>query len=97
MDLMTVAAICGLVGTISGILCAWVGYSRGAKKDCRQDGETDGVLKSDVDYIKRGVDDIRLEQRAMRQDMSTLAERVTRVEESCKQAHKRIDRQQGNG
>ncbi|WP_426251383.1 hypothetical protein [Paenibacillus pabuli] len=50
-----------------------------------------------MDYIKRGVDDIRLEQRAQAQRVDVLSERVTRVEESAKQAHKRIDRKEDNG
>lgn len=53
------------------------------------------TIGTDMEYVKRGIDDIRLEQRALRQDMSELAERITRVEESSKQAHKRMDRIEG--
>lgn len=49
-------------------------------------------LQGDVDYIKRGVDEMRLEQRSLGRRFDELAERVARVEESSKQAHKRIDR-----
>ena len=45
-----------------------------------------------MDYIKRGIEDIKLEQRAQVQRYDMLAERVTRLEESGKQAHKRIDK-----
>ncbi|MGE6576253.1 hypothetical protein ACQKFM_15155 [Paenibacillus xylanexedens] len=55
------------------------------------------MQRADVDYIKRGVDDIRLEQRVQAQRVDALSERVTRVEESAKQAHKRIDRKEDIG
>ncbi len=91
MELGTAIAMIGCVGTVSGIIAAWLGYGRGAKKDCRTEDRQDGAMRQDVEYIKRGVDDIRIEQRAMRADMSELAERVAKVEESAKSAHKRID------
>ncbi|MNU04128.1 hypothetical protein D3C72_2484130 [compost metagenome] len=50
------------------------------------------MQRADVEYIKRGVDDIRVDVRMQGQKVDGLAERVTRVEESAKQAHKRLDR-----
>ncbi len=91
MDISTALALIGGVAAISAIVAAWVGYGRGAKKDIVKDSRTDGALHQDVEYIKRGVDDIRFEQRAMRKDMTDLTERVAKVEESTKSAHKRID------
>ena len=52
----------GCVGTVSGIIAAWLGYGRGAKKDCRTEDRQDGAMRK----IYCGVDDIRIEQRAMR-------------------------------
>jgi phage shock protein A len=48
-----------------------------------------------MDYIKRGIEDIRVEQKAQGRRYDELAERVTRVEESAKSAHHRIDRVEG--
>lgn len=48
--------------------------------------------KADTEYIKRRVDDILLEQRNTNSKLDSHAERITRVEESVKQAHKRINR-----
>lgn len=76
------------VATISGIVLGWLGRSRTIRKDGAEDGE----LRARVDYIARGVDDLRVEIRLQGQRYDILAERVTRVEESAKQAHKRIDR-----
>ncbi|HEX2938919.1 MAG TPA: hypothetical protein VHO66_08375 [Ruminiclostridium sp.] len=72
---------------LSGIIFGWLGYHRGEKKD----SEDEGALKSDTEYIKRRIDDVLLEQKDTNRSINSLTERVTRVEESSKQAHKRID------
>ena len=47
--------------------------------------------KQNWGYIRKGVDDIRIDLKASEKQMVALGERVTRVEESTKQAHKRLD------
>jgi len=59
--------------------------------ETRKRGQDDGELKADISYIKRRVDDIVLEQRETTKTLDIHGERITRVEESVKQAHKRID------
>ena len=54
-------------------------------------GEKNGYLASDIGYIKAGIDDLKSEVRAIKSEISELNMRLTRVEESTKQAHKRID------
>jgi len=48
-------------------------------------------MRAELGYIRKGVDDIRIDLKANEKQMQRLSERVTRVEESSKQAHKRID------
>lgn len=105
MQIGTVVALIGSVGTLMGILFSYIGYRQGAQKQKeaeeerkKEEGEESGTLKTDVVYIKRRIDDVLLEQRDTNKAISdvnkalgTLSERVTRVEESTKQAHKRID------
>ncbi|PZT54120.1 hypothetical protein [Paenibacillus silvae] len=90
-------AILGILGTLSGLILGWLGRSRSYRQDIIQEAGADALQRADVDYIKRGVDDIRLEQRAQAQRVDVLSERVTRVEESAKQAHKRLDRKEEMG
>ena len=66
---------------------ALLGWLRTRRGDIRQEG----ALRLDLEYIKRAVDDIRVDQQRTREDMSRMSERVTRVEESCKSAHHRLD------
>lgn len=98
MDNVTIFTLIAAAGTLCSILFGYIGYSKGAKKDSHKEGEDDGSLKADTQYIKRRVDDVLLEQRNINNTLSSHSERITRVEESSKQAHKRIDRleQKGN-
>lgn len=95
MDLQTIVAIVAVCGAISTILVSWIGRSKAAKQETAAEAGKDASMRSDIDYIKRGVDDMRLEQRAQGQRFDILAERVTRVEESAKQAHHRLNRIEG--
>ena len=95
MELSVLFAIISAAAALSGIILGWAGRSRTIRQDIAQQASADTNLRVDVEYIKRGVDDIRLEQKAQGKRIDDLAERVTRVEESAKQAHKRIDRLDG--
>lgn len=62
------------------------------KMDVAKDAGRDAALAADIDYIKRGIEDMRVEIRLQGERYDALAERVTRVEESAKQAHHRLNR-----
>ena len=85
----------GILCTISGIFISLffsvLTYKRNVKKDSENTGEGRGVLQSDIGYIKAGIDDLKRENRAVNLKLDSISERVTRVEERCKQAHKIID------
>lgn len=94
MNGTTVAVICSvtsIVSAILGFLLSYFSFQRNKKKDDVAEGTTKGVMASDIGYIKAGVDDLKRESAEQRKTVGELGERVTRVEESCKQAHKRID------
>lgn len=91
MDWMAFLAV---VGTVSGIVLGWTARAREIKKgianEAKEDAEAAATLQTDVAYIKRGIDDIKVDVRAQGQRVDCLSERVVRVEESAKQAHKRL-------
>lgn len=92
MDTSNIALVVSAAAALSGIILGWTGKSRTVRQDTAAGASKDALLRADMDYIKRGVDDMRVEIRLQGQRSDALAERVTRVEESAKQAHLRIDR-----
>ena len=87
MDLTTIIAVVGACGAVATIIAAFLGYRKGIK----QDGAGEGSLRSDVGYIKAGVDDVKSELKEQRDKHFALAEKVATVEASTKSAHHRID------
>lgn len=83
--------VIGLAGTVSGVIFGYAGYKKGLKTENVDQGKESGTIRADTRYIIRRVDDILLEQKDTNKSINLLNERVTRVEESTKQAHKRLD------
>lgn len=83
--------VVSVVGVLSGMALGWMGRTRSIRQDAAQDAGTVATLQNNVEYIRRGVDDIKVDMRVQNQRMDSIAERLTREEESNKQAHKRID------
>lgn len=82
-----IGAVVGVVGMIFG----FVSMLRNKKSDDKSEGKEDGIILTELGYIKAGVDDMKRDTREFRNEMQELHDRVVRNEESCKQAHKRID------
>lgn len=91
MDWGTLGTIFGIVGVLASFVFAYLAFSRNKKRDDEGQGQQLGTIQSDLGYVKSGIDDIKKEQREQRSINQSLGERVTAVEESTKQAHKRID------
>jgi chromosome segregation ATPase len=88
----------GVLISVLGLFIAFLGYQLNKqkhltdqRKDTRQDAESSAEIRAQLGYISKGVDDIRLDIRDNERQIASLGERVTRVEESSKQAHKRLD------
>lgn len=96
-DIATFIAVVGAMSGISGIFLGWIGRARAAKQELKDDVHRDARISADMEYIKRGVDEVRLEQRAQSKRFDELSERVTRLEEYTKSAHHRIDRMEKGG
>lgn len=79
--------IFGAIGTLVGVIGAIAAFKKSNKEEGMQDAET----KATLNYISKGVDDIRIDMRAQASKLDSFNERLIRVEESAKQAHKRIN------
>ncbi|GIO36190.1 hypothetical protein J41TS12_10510 [Paenibacillus antibioticophila] len=96
MDKIDMAALIGLVSALSGLILGWAGRGTTVRKEIKEDATIDATMRADIGYIRHSVDDVRMTQGQQSQKFDALTEKVIRVEESAKQAHKRIDRLEGN-
>lgn len=82
--------IISVVGTISSILFAYLAFRRNDKKDSQAEAKTEGVLLSEIGYIKSSIDRIEKNLDRLEERYSSLSNKIVKVEESVAQAHQRI-------
>ncbi|EEL78664.1 hypothetical protein bcere0028_57750 [Bacillus cereus AH1271] len=81
----------GLLITAVSLVIGYLSYALNRSREIKSDGQQGAEMKAKLEYISKGVDDIRIDQKASERQMVSFGERITRVEESTKQAHKRLD------
>lgn len=81
----------GVLCTILGAVLTFLTFNRNRDKDVKNDASKSAVIETKLDNINRGVESIRIDIKANEMRVSELSERVIRVEEISKSAHKRID------
>ena len=102
VDVGLIEVIIGLAFTILGGILGILGYKRTERKDIEERVKNNANVKAEqirhdtkidvkLDNIARNVDETRLDIKDFNKTIGSLSERVTKVEESTKQAHKRID------
>lgn len=67
------------------------------RKDSRTDAASQAIITTKLDSVINGVDDIRVELRAMRETISDHGERLAKVEERARSNTHRIDALEGKG
>lgn len=87
-----VSLLFGAIGTLLGIVSAIVVL----KKESKSQGTAEANIASQVNYIATGVDNIRLDLKEQGRKVDAQNDRLIRVEESAKIAHKRIDKLEGD-
>lgn len=78
-----------------GVIISIASFSRNKAKENKTEGQQDGVILTELGYIKAGIDDVKSEQKEQRHINTENSERLAKVEASAKQAHLRIDRMEG--
>ena len=84
MDISAILSLAAVAVSLVGLLLS-------TRKTTRDDAAGSARLETKLDSISSGVEDIRVETRAMRGRVDGLAERLSAVESSCKSAHHRLD------
>lgn len=91
MDISLIEILFGMFFTTLGGVLGYLGFKRNVKKDNDNQIRHDTKIDVKLDNIAKNVDEIRLDNKDFTKTVNALGERVTAVEQSTKQAHKRID------
>lgn len=82
-----VTVICTVIGAIIG----YMSYQKKNQKDIEADAAQKTLLSTKLDYISKGVDDIRVDIKSQDRSIRDLTVRMVKCEESTKSAHHRLD------
>ncbi len=85
-----VLTVISVMGTLSSILFAYLAFKRGNKQEHKDEGKNEGVMLSEIGYIKSSIDRIEKSLNHLEERYADLSNRLVKVEESTKNAHKRI-------
>lgn len=84
--------VLSVLSTVCAIVFGYAAFSRNKKKDSTDEGKQDGILLTEIGYIKSNTDSIMRKQEKQDEQHIQVVERLSAVESSAKQAHHRIDR-----
>ena len=87
METISIALLCSVIGV--GITIAT--FNRNKTKDAQMETKEGAIMATKLDFISQGVNNIQVKMEAQENKFGAMGERITRVEESTKSAHKRID------
>jgi len=88
-------AALSVVSTVCAIVFGYAAFARNKKSDTKDEALHDATVLTEIGYIKGGIDDIKAEQREQRKTNTEFVSRLTAVESSVKQAHRRLDLMEG--
>ena len=81
------SVICVVLSLVIGFLT----FNRNRDKDVRSDASENAVIKTKLDSISNGVENIRIDIKANEKKVTELSEKLIRIDESNKSLHKRVD------
>ena len=81
--------------SMGALLVAFVGLILNSRKDTRSDAATTAIIQTKLDTLIGGVDEIRVETRSLRQEISNHGERLAALEARSKSNTHRLDALEG--
>ena len=70
----------GTIISLAAVLISFIALILNGRKDTRTDAAANAIISTKLDSVKNGVDDIRVEIRSMRENISDHGERLAKVE-----------------
>ena len=84
-------ALVSFFASISSIVFAYLAFRRSDRQDQKIDGKREGVMFSDIGYIKACVDRVEKNLNKVDERYRNIAERLAKLEESLVNVTKRVD------
>ena len=86
-----IVGIIGIIGTISSVCFAYLAFRRNKTIDTHKEAKTEGVLISDIGYIKSSIDRMEKKLDKIEENYQNLLSRMIKVEENQVSLEKRME------
>ena len=91
MDVTWITSIIGFCASLSSIVFAFLAFKRSEKQEYKKEGKNEGLILSDIGYIKACVDRVEKNFIKIDEKYSNVLERLSKAEESLENVIKRVD------
>ena len=88
---MPVETIISLGVALCALLFTALSFRRTQNRDTSESASERATMTADIKYIRTSVDDIKVDNRVIKENIGELQTKVARVEQSVEAAHQRID------
>ena len=88
---MQIETIISLAIAFVAVLFTALSFRRTTNQDTRETASSRATMAADITYIRTSIDDIKVDNRVIKQDIGNLQTQVARIEQSVAAAHQRID------
>ena len=95
LNIAVLGALIGVISALFGMFITYLTFMRNRDKDVRSDTTEQTRVSVKLDHIGKGVEDIKLELKDSDRQIGKLSEKVARIDEGVKSAHKRINKLEG--
>lgn len=88
---METGTIISLVIAACALIFTALSFKRTSNQDTSASAAERATVAADLQYIRGGIDEIKVENRVIKTDIVDLKTKVVEIEQSTKSAHKRLD------
>lgn len=86
--------VISVVCAIGGFALSWLAFTRNQRTDARKTGLDQGTMCADIESIKRGVDEIRIDQKAQYKTINDHEARIMVLEHEVNALQQQAPHQQ---
>ena len=88
---MPTETIISLAVAVCALIFTALSFRRTQNQDTSETATQRATMTADIKYIRTSIDDIKVDNRVIKQDIGNLQQQVAKVEQSVAAAHQRID------
>ena len=77
--------------SLAALVITALAFKRNETNDTAAHATEQATMSADIRYIRSSVDEIKLENRAIKKDLDAVKDRILVVEQSVASAHRRLD------